>query len=214
MNIRHLAMCRREVFIARVPLDTCQGIQKRNQPMDRVIQRLRKSAVTLDTVYLQAGVGGTAPADTHGIAQFLSAAGFTDEAPGRHAAALFEDLGDTLDTINGLALLITGQQDAHLPGMIGVFAHHGFGGNDHGRHAAFHIGGAAPVQDIVPDNGLERRRGPVFNRPGWHHVGMAKKPQRRLIRRVGTAMRNQDIADFTKRQPLNLEALRLQALCQ
>ena len=52
MNIGHLAMCRREVFITLIPLHGGQCFEKRSETVDRIIYKLREGTVTLDTMNL------------------------------------------------------------------------------------------------------------------------------------------------------------------
>ena len=61
--------------------------------------------------------------------------------------------------------------------MFRVGLHEVFGGGNHGRERALHVGGAASKQQAISHRRLERIALPFFERPGRHHVGVARETQ-------------------------------------
>ena len=90
-------------------------------------------------------------------------------------------LGDTLDTIDRITLLVTGQQDTNLAGVLGGYAYQFFCGCDHRRYAALHVRNTAAKQNTVPELRTERWCRPIFQWTRRYHVGMPQEPQGRLL---------------------------------
>ena len=116
-----LAMAGREVFVARIPVLGDQIVEKRRQPVDRVVQVFRKSRVSLYAVNLQADVNGTPAADPHGVTELLLAGGFTHQAVIGPSTAALQFISDPDHAIDGFALFIAGQQQTDLASMVRVF---------------------------------------------------------------------------------------------
>ena len=122
-------------------------------------------------------------------------------------ATLAEGFGDAAHAVDGIALLVRGQQQrdgARMPRMRGDESFQ----RDHERgDAAFHVGGATPVQHAVADLGHERIARPALARTRRHHVGMAEQHQHRRA----CAVRRPQVVDVAVAQVFAAESGALQA---
>ena len=164
--------------------------------------------MALDAAHGQRRRQRAATADAQQVAQSRHRRGFTGDAPVDAFATQAKGIGDLAHTVDGIALLVRGQQQCHAARMIRMRGDEPFQRNDERRDAAFHVRRATAVQQPVPDLRLERIAVPGLARPGRHDIGMAQQHQRR----AAIAMGSPQVVDVAEAQALASEPCPLQAL--
>ena len=86
--------------------------------------------------------------------------------------------------------------------MVGMRADELLGGGDHGGEAAFHVGGAAPVQHAIADDRREGVAAPFLEGAGGHHIGVAGEAEQG----TGIAAARPEVGDAAELQGLGAEA--------
>ncbi len=131
----------------------------------------------MNAAHREYGAQGAAPAIFHHIAQLRAARRLADQAPVDCLTLLLQVIHDLDRAIVGRALLIGSNQEADAAAVPGVGADKVFAGHEHGREAAFHVGGAATVEHALAQCGFEGRAIPAGFGAGGHHIGVPGKHQ-------------------------------------
>ena len=90
-----------------------------------------------------------------------------------------------MSAVDRHALLIAGQQHGYGARVRDLGGDEPFHGGDHGRHAAFHIGGPAAVEEAIPFLRLKWRRVPGGFLSRRHHIRMPQEDEDRRPLAVG-----------------------------
>ena len=173
VQIRDLKARGLEIFVAGVPFSRREFGECRRERVHRIFGLMRIGHVALHAVHGEAARERTAATDLDGVADGLFARGFADDAIVDAFAAGVEGLDDALGAIDRGAFFVAGDQKCDRAAVARMGADEFFGGGDHGRETAFHVGRAASVEHAIADGRHEGVAAPFFEWPGRHDVGMA-----------------------------------------
>ncbi len=180
MDVRHLPRGRRIVFVALVPLDRGQFGQCRHGQVDRVLRHVRIGDVALHAVDHQLAGHGAAAAVLDHVADLLHRGRFADDAVVELFAACLQLIADDHGAVDGRAFFVAGDQEADRAPVVRMRCDEFLDGDHHRRQRGLHVGRAASVQLAVAMGRREGIGGPLRERAGRHHVGMAGEHQQRL----------------------------------
>ncbi|MNH09720.1 hypothetical protein D3C79_691810 [compost metagenome] len=192
-----------EERIAFVPMLGSQFRQGRGGQVDRVARQMRVGHMALFAAYGQLGAQRTTATVLDHVTQQGGAGRFADDAPVQALVARFQALDHRLGAVVSRAFLVAGDQKRDLAAVVRVVLHEALAGDDHGRQAALHVGGATATEHAVGvDQCLEGFMLPLLDRAGRHHVGVAGKTQ---YRAVLAAVGGPEVVDVFNAHRLQLE---------
>ncbi len=90
---------------------------------------------------------------------------------------LLQPFHDLDGAVGGDTFLVAGDQKGDAAAVVGMLGDEALAGGDHGGEAAFHVRGAAAVENAVLDHRLEGGVLPLLRGAGGYHVGVAGKAQ-------------------------------------
>ncbi len=170
--------------------------------MDRVVDETRIGHVTRFAQHAQRSRQRAAAPVLDRIAEGLLARRLADQAPVDLLSAALEVIDDPACPVARIAFFIAGDQKSNGAAVPGAARDESLAGGHHGGQAAFHVGGATPIEEAVVEMGGEWRRDPIALGPARHDVGVAGEAEQRR----GAAAAGPEIFDLSEGQPLDIEA--------
>src|SRR5690606_14317852 len=107
------------------------------------------------------------------IASFVAAGWFAHDAPADFFLPGFQRFNYAFSAVDKRAFLIAGNEVGQIKLRLRVMLQKALRSDNHCSQTAFHISSPTAIQSIANDNGFKRRRMPLFNRTGWHDIGMS-----------------------------------------
>jgi hypothetical protein len=210
VHVGNLPGGRRKEVVAAIPLGGGEFGDGRGGEMDRVLAQLRISDMRLDALDAQPAMQRTASAVLHGVAEDLGAGRLADNAVIQGFAACRETLDDLDRAVGRRAFLVGGDQPGDRAGMLGVLGDEAFDCRQKCGDGAFHVGGAATVEQAVAFGWLEWLGGPIFQGAGRHDVGMPGETDQGAT----LAAARPEVGDISADQGFDAEAERGEAFGQ
>ena len=136
--------------------------------------------------HLEMRVHRPAPPDLDHVAHGLGASRLPHKADIHPLAVFGHIVQQRRGPVEGVALFVPGDRQ-HDGAIRRCVLHEINRRRDKGRHAGFHIRGAAAIHDAVFDLGSERGHRPIGLIPDGDHIGMAVKAERLGVALVAPA---------------------------
>ena len=139
---------------------------------------MRVGNVALNTFDAELAAERAAAAVFDHVAELIDRGGLTHDAVIQLFTARLELVAHHQRAVFGRAFFIAGDEKGDGQSRLRVCSKKLFSRHHHGGNRAFHVGCAATVKQAIAVAGRKRWRGPLRQRAGGHHVGVAGKHQR------------------------------------
>src|SRR5664280_863727 len=182
VDVRYLPRRGREVRVAAVPFDADELREQRRGDMDRISREVRIGDMPLHADDAELAGEGASPAVLDHVAEADHRGRLADDAVVERRPLRDEPVADTCRAIDRRAFLVAGDEKADAAAVIGRRPDELFGGDDHRRDRALHVGGAAAVELAITLGRHEGIAGPGRERAGRNDVGVAGEDEPLAVR--------------------------------
>ena len=200
-----------EELVTTIPDARGEFRQRRGKRVYRVVRQLRVGHVALNAMDGEAA-GEAAPAPVlDNIAEALLAGRLAYQAPVDGLATFLQPFDHPAGAIDTGAFLVAGHQPSDTALMVGAGGEKFLDGREHGRQAAFHVGGTTAVKQTVANGRLERVAMPFLEGAGRHHVGVASQTESGAAACHAAFPGSPEVVHGPEPEPFDLKPERFQA---